>query len=133
MRSRRAGKDGEPYSVLAVSSTCRLTVSVHRNPVDVMSDIPEVLIDKAAAAIWERSCADEAYDVDEPDAERRACRADAVVALEIVWPYFVRALERAQSPPEIHKRVGGLRRSLREPLGDHARPWLGPPRRTASM
>ena len=94
-----------------------------------MSEIPEVLIDKAAAAIWERSCAYEPYDVDEPDDERRACRADAVVALEVVWPYFVRALERAQSPTELDKLVGGLRRSLGEPLGDHGRPWLGPPRR----
>ena len=98
-----------------------------------MSEIPEVLIDKAAAAIWERSCADEPYDVDKPDAERRACRADAVVALEVVWPCFVRALERAQSATELDKLVGGVRRSLREPLGDHVRPWLGPPRRTATM
>jgi hypothetical protein len=80
-----------------------------------MSDIPEVLIDKAAAAIWERSCADEPYDVDEPDAERRACRADAVVALEVVWPYFVRALERAQVAAELDKLgvVSGVRSANR--------------------
>jgi hypothetical protein len=93
-----------------------------------MSDVPEMLIDKAAAAIWQRFRPDEPYDVDEPDAERRACRADAVVALEVAWPYFVRAIERAQSPTELDKLVG-VRRSLGEPLGDHARPWLGPPRR----
>lgn len=98
----------------------------------VMSDVPEVLVDKAAAAIWERSCADEPYAVAEPDAERRACRADAVVALEVVWPYFVRALERAQSPTVLGKQVGCVRRSLSEPLGDGVRPWLGPPRRTAT-
>ncbi len=100
-----------------------------------MSDVPEVLIDKAATAIWQRFCSDEPYHVDEPDAERRACRADAVAALEVVWPYFVRALERAQTPTELHKLVGGLRRSLGEPLGDHTRPWLGAPRqrRAATM
>lgn len=97
-----------------------------------MSDVPEVLIDKAAAAIWERSCAGEPYDVDEPDAERRACRADAVVALDVVWPYFVRALERAQSPTGLDKQVGRVRSSLSEPLGDGVRPWLGPPRRLAT-
>jgi len=96
-----------------------------------MSDVPEVLIDKAAIAIWERSCADEPYDVDEPDAERRACRADAAAALEVVWPYVVRALERALSPTGPDK-VGRDRRSLSEPLGDHVRPWLGPPRRAAT-
>jgi hypothetical protein len=88
----------------------------------------EALIDKIAAAIWERSCPDEPYDVDEPDAERRACRADAVVALEVVWPYLVRSLERTQSSTELDKLVGGVRRSLCEPLGDHVRPWLGAPR-----
>jgi len=90
-----------------------------------------VLIDKAAAAIWNRSRPDEPYDVDGPDAERRACRADAVVALEVAWPYFVRAIERAQSPTELDKLdrlVGGVRRSLSQPLGDHSRPWLGAPR-----
>jgi hypothetical protein len=115
--------------VLAVSSMSRLTLSWFTNIrwCDV-SEVPEVLIDKAAAAIWERFCPDEPYDVDEPEAERRACRADAVVALEVVWPYFVRALARAQAPTELDKLVGGLRRSLGEPLGDHARPWLGAPR-----
>jgi hypothetical protein len=96
-----------------------------------MSEIPEVLIEKAAAAIWARFRPEEPYDVDEPDAERRACRADAVVAMEAVWPYFVRALERAQAPTTPARPVP-VQRSLREPLGDHVRPWLGPPRRAGT-
>jgi hypothetical protein len=67
----------------------------------------EALLDKAAAAIWKRSCPDEPYSVDERDAERRACRADAVVALEVVWPYFVRATTtpgwRHRPPPTATK------------------------------